>query len=295
MSKRKNHPYADLFPMMTEAELEALSEDIKEHGLRHPIVLYQGQVLDGRNRLLACEKAGVEPTFTEFEGDEDAALALVVSLNVQRRDLTPGQRALSAARRWGLDEKRNGRPTKEKTVQSKPISLDAVSREFKSAKVTITQARDLLVEAPDLALLVDSTAVSLRDAYDQLQRRRKEADQKARDAAKVSEYADAISAGEMKLEEALQKAIEQEREAEAKAASLADARRTWLKGLAELVRWLEVFVATADDDKLAWYAEPGSPGNFDHGVTAERVASAVEQMERIYAHTFGGKRGRKKS
>jgi hypothetical protein len=64
--KKKPHPYADLFPMMTSAELDALAEDVKANGLRHAVVLYKGLTLDGRNRLLACEKAGVEPRFEEF-------------------------------------------------------------------------------------------------------------------------------------------------------------------------------------------------------------------------------------
>jgi ParB family chromosome partitioning protein len=46
---------------------------------RHPVVRYQGKILDGRNRLLACERAGVEPRFEDFEGDDAAALALVIS------------------------------------------------------------------------------------------------------------------------------------------------------------------------------------------------------------------------
>jgi hypothetical protein len=54
--------------------------------------------LDGRNRLPACEAAGVEPRFEDFEGDDAGALALVISLNVQRRDMTAGQRAIVAAR-----------------------------------------------------------------------------------------------------------------------------------------------------------------------------------------------------
>src|SRR5262249_9146575 len=98
MSERKAHPYADLFPMMTADELDALAADIQANGLRQPIVLYQKQVLDGRNRLLACSRVGVEPTYVEHEGDDDSALALVISLNVQRRDLTPGQRAIVAAK-----------------------------------------------------------------------------------------------------------------------------------------------------------------------------------------------------
>jgi ParB-like chromosome segregation protein Spo0J len=53
------------FPMMSQAELQALAEDLRQQGQLHPVVMYRGQVLDGRNRLVACEIAGVEPRFVE--------------------------------------------------------------------------------------------------------------------------------------------------------------------------------------------------------------------------------------
>jgi hypothetical protein len=54
------HPAADLFPLMSEAELRELGEDIKANGLRASIVLYKGKLLDGRNRLDAMELVGVK-------------------------------------------------------------------------------------------------------------------------------------------------------------------------------------------------------------------------------------------
>jgi ParB-like chromosome segregation protein Spo0J len=205
--KLKNHPYADLFPMMSATELEALATDIVANGLLQPVILYQGTVLDGRNRLSACGRAGVEPQFTEFDGDDAAALALVISLNVQRRDLTGAQRAVVAARAWGLDGYgKGGRPEKGKPVSSKLVSLESLAKQFKIAKFSITQARDLLAEAADLAAQVESCTLSLAEAYGGLKGRRKEAAQKAKDARRVAQYADAISGGEMNLEEALQHA-----------------------------------------------------------------------------------------
>lgn len=92
-----SHPYAALFPVLEGAELEVLAKDIAEHGLREPITLLDGQVLDGRNRLAACRLAGVEPQFREWQG-EGSPVAWVISVNLHRRHLSTGQRAIAAAR-----------------------------------------------------------------------------------------------------------------------------------------------------------------------------------------------------
>ncbi len=66
---------AALFPTLSAEELEELAADIKERGLIHPIVLdAEGRVLDGRNRLAACEIAEVEPRFTTYEGEDPGAM-----------------------------------------------------------------------------------------------------------------------------------------------------------------------------------------------------------------------------
>ena len=93
------HPLADLFPPVVGDEFDALVEDIRAHGLRQPVVPYDGKVLDGRNRLRACEVAGVEPRYEVVDGTEDEALALVISLNLARRHLTTAQRAALAVPR----------------------------------------------------------------------------------------------------------------------------------------------------------------------------------------------------
>src|SRR4051794_33315386 len=63
----KFHPACLAFPLLPESELRELAEDIKFRGLLHPVITWKGQILDGRNRLAACERAGVEPRFMEWE------------------------------------------------------------------------------------------------------------------------------------------------------------------------------------------------------------------------------------
>ena len=87
------HPLADIVPAMSAAEYRELAVDVKAHGLREPIALFEGKVLDGRHRLRACADAGIKPRYRDFDGDEAAAIAFVLSENLHRRHLDSGQRA----------------------------------------------------------------------------------------------------------------------------------------------------------------------------------------------------------
>jgi hypothetical protein len=91
-----DHPLACIFPMMPEADLAGLAEDIQIHGQRAPITLLDSQILDGRNRYRACMRAGVEPITREFRGDDP--LRFVLSANLHRRHLSESQRAMVAAK-----------------------------------------------------------------------------------------------------------------------------------------------------------------------------------------------------
>ena len=82
------HPICLLIPSADEDELQDLTDDVRAHGLIDPIVLFEGMILDGRNRSAACERAGVEPRYAQFRGGREDALILVISHNLKRRHLT---------------------------------------------------------------------------------------------------------------------------------------------------------------------------------------------------------------
>jgi N6-adenosine-specific RNA methylase IME4 len=92
--------------MMDAEALQALADDIREHGQREPVILFHGEVLDGRNRLRACELAGVEP-WVETRDDAsvgDSPARFVLSLNLLRRHLDESQRAMVGGRAKPLFE-----------------------------------------------------------------------------------------------------------------------------------------------------------------------------------------------
>jgi ParB-like chromosome segregation protein Spo0J len=86
------HPFAKLFPPMRRAEFDEFVANIQKNGLREKITLYQGAILDGIHRYRACLRLKIEPPTEEFEGDDDAALDLVISKNIHRRHLKPKEK-----------------------------------------------------------------------------------------------------------------------------------------------------------------------------------------------------------
>jgi hypothetical protein len=291
VAEYKIHPIALTYPPMTEAELEALTVDIAARGLKRKIVLYEGQVLDGRCRLEACKRASVEPEFEEYAGDDP--LSYANSLNLTR-DMTAGQRAIVAARQWDGDSKggrpaKNGKPSESTTVSGG--SLRYLAKHFRNSDKSIRQAKELLAEAADLAEQVQACTLSLAAAYEQLQDRRNKAAQKARDAAKVAEFREAVSNGEMSQEEALQKAMEAARQEKEREEAEADARKRWLTQLGEFADWFDAAVVPYTDDELRVYVKPDGPGWIENGVTGERLASFVSHIERL-SSVFSGETGK---
>lgn len=174
------HPLCTLFPRLSGAEFDALRDDIKANGLRQPIVLHDGMILDGGNRYRACIEAGVEPEFAPFEGGN--LVSFVLSANLHRRHMTPGQQAaiVASAQDWAKAQARGG---DRKSDQSATLHFDSVAKRAaeSGASVRTQKMADKVVKAdPELAKKVAHGEISLPAAVEQVTGKRSGA--KIRDA-----------------------------------------------------------------------------------------------------------------
>lgn len=131
-----NHKLAGLVPMANAKEQEILNEDIEKNGQIEPIVLWQGKIIDGRCRNLACILLGLEPKIRELPWNttEEEARALVKSLNT-RRNLTQTQKIISACR-----------VSMDSLVKTK---LKEVAKEWGISETILKNARHIAKERPE--------------------------------------------------------------------------------------------------------------------------------------------------
>lgn len=91
------HPVVKCFPSMDAEMYKKLRDDIRENGIVMPVILWQGQVIDGRHRQQIAKELGIQIPIQEEKVNEEVAIKLARSLNQYRRHLTPSQLALIGA------------------------------------------------------------------------------------------------------------------------------------------------------------------------------------------------------
>jgi hypothetical protein len=155
------HEFANIFPMSSADQLTELARDIAAHSLLEPVVLYEGKILDGRGRYLACRQAGVEPKFEEYTGDDP--LGYVLSRNLHRRHLDESQRAMVAAKianlKVGANQHSEGLP-----IGRASELMNVSARSAARAKEVLKSGDPTLVAAVEAGELAVSTAAELTHA-----------------------------------------------------------------------------------------------------------------------------------
>jgi hypothetical protein len=117
---------------------EELKRDIAAQGILEPIRLYQGMILDGRNRYSAAKAVGHNfsmDDFVQWEGTLAEAEAWVISTNLHRRQLTTKQK----------------QDLITQMVRKNPSLSDReIARQLGVSNSTVGTARDRLVNSPEV-------------------------------------------------------------------------------------------------------------------------------------------------
>jgi len=143
------HPLANIFPLMEGEAFAALVADIRDQGLEESVVLFEGKILDGRNRYRACREAGVEYGCETYTGADP--LGYVISMNLRRRHLDESQRAMVADK---IATMRQG----ERTDLQPSASLQKVDRASAATMLKATADAMLFLWTPP-PLLTDAIAI----------------------------------------------------------------------------------------------------------------------------------------
>jgi hypothetical protein len=156
------HSIANIFPLLDENSptFKAFVEDIEKRGQQEAICLYEGKILDGRNRYLACQQLGLEPKTRVYLGDDPSGF--VLGVNLHRRHLDESQRAMVGAKLANLGVGDN-QHTKGGT------SIDVASKLVNVGRASIDRARKVL-SVGDLSLVaaVEQGNVSVSAAAQQV-------------------------------------------------------------------------------------------------------------------------------
>ncbi len=136
----KRHQLSAMFPDMGPDEFSDLVSSIKKNGyIGEPIMLLDGQIIDGWHRYAASIKAGLSEIDTqEYKLDIDP-MEYVISINSNRRHLTTSQRAIIAAK---MITATNGGTQKEGA-----ITTDAAAKKMNVSARTVSNAKKVIAKA----------------------------------------------------------------------------------------------------------------------------------------------------
>lgn len=181
------HPAANLFPALwitDEPEFKKLCDDIAANGLIEPIWIHDGQIIDGRNRYMACLEMNVNPRFRDWNGECGSVTQFVISLNLNRRHLNSSQRAMiafhalplfeaEAKERQRLAGEQHGRGMGEKVPVIVPEAIKQDSRDLAAASVGVSgkyvsDIKAISKKAPELLKKIEAGTITIPEAKRQM-------------------------------------------------------------------------------------------------------------------------------
>jgi len=163
----EEHAFAKLFPFASDEEIEGIATRMAEQGFREdrPIILYDGKILDGRNRRKALARAvrikgtPISGWCRVYDGPLDP-LEFVLSENLDRRHLSESQRAIVAANlaNWSRGMSKPGQESAHVHTR------DEVAKILNVSKRSISYAKQIIGRSDALAMAVSEGKLKVRTA-----------------------------------------------------------------------------------------------------------------------------------
>jgi N6-adenosine-specific RNA methylase IME4 len=177
------HEVSNVFRLMSISEFERLKDSIERNGLRHPIIVYEGKIVDGRNRYNACIELGITPEFIQWDGFGDL-MEFVVLENLDRRHLSETEKSVAylEIRKWykqGAKERQRlsegrGKKVGKNLPTLNPDDSKAVGRAAKALGTNRQYLQDVVnidKKAPDLIQEMKEGKKTIVAARQELRRR----------------------------------------------------------------------------------------------------------------------------
>ena len=130
------HPMSSVFGDMSPEELEELKEDIRVNGLREPITIHEGMVLDGWHRyqcLCALGRPLTANNKIQYDPEQDGKTpeAYVLSKNAFRRQMSAADRVRAVAHMLGYENAGRGGVVRER------VTMKEVAEKSKTSEKTV--------------------------------------------------------------------------------------------------------------------------------------------------------------
>ena len=164
----ENHPYQ----VKDDAEMEALVESIKEHGILSPIIVRpleneEYEIISGHRRLFASKRAGLTkvPALV-VEMDRDSAAIALVDSNLHRENILPSEKAFAFKLKMEAMS-RQGHRTDLTSAQVEPkLSAEIIGESEKVSRETVKRYIRLTHLLPKLLEYVDEGRIAFTPAVE---------------------------------------------------------------------------------------------------------------------------------
>ena len=139
---------AELTPRMTEEQFLALKNSIKDIGQQEPVLIYKGEIVDGRHRYLALNELEIDTIKVKYIHNEERVSDVreyILKVSENRRHQTPTQKAIYAYYIY-LDEVKNSKVSQGEIAELYGTNRLMLSRAKKLDEVAGRDVLDFLFD-----------------------------------------------------------------------------------------------------------------------------------------------------